>query len=129
MKNVVPKTESEMENGASIYSNPCREVNKIPKVTVSSRDAFEFFRFPFIISWCAQVTVTPEDKRRIVFRRGILIGLKGVIGFGGQICPISGVGEILLCRKAQKNETKKRTSEEMNRIIPVFSPFVTVFVW
>jgi len=48
---------------------------------------------------------------------------------GGQACPISGMGEILLCRNPQKNETKNNTSETMNRIIPVFSPFITIGEW
>jgi len=35
------------------------------------------------------------------------------------------VGEILLWKNPQKNDTKKNTSDEMNRIIPIFSPFIT----
>jgi len=35
------------------------------------------------------------------------------------------VGEILLWKKAQKKDAKNRTSEAMNRIMPVFSPFMT----
>jgi len=77
------------------------------------------------ISWCAQVTVTPEDKRRIVFSKGTLMGLNGWIPIGGHDCPNSIVGEILLWKKAQKNDTKKNTSEVINKIIPVFNPFIT----
>lgn len=40
--------------------------------------------------------LTPDDRRRIVFNKGILIGLKDEISFGGHICPISTEGEILL---------------------------------
>jgi len=72
---------------------------------------------------------TPEDSNRIVFRRGILIGLKEVIDRGGHICPISMVGEILLWKNAQKNEMKKNTSDEINKTIPVFRPFITMFEW
>jgi len=39
---------------------------------------------------------TPDDNRRIVFNRGILIGLKDLIDKGGHICPNSTVGEMLL---------------------------------
>lgn len=39
------------------------------------------------------------------------------------------MGEILLWRKAQKKETKKETSEMINRIIPVLSPFMTKLEW
>jgi hypothetical protein len=51
--------------------------------------------------------------------------LKGEIPVGGQDCPNSTVGEILLCRKAQKNEIKKKTSERINKIIPIFNPLTT----
>ena len=40
--------------------------------------------------------VIPDDRRRIVFIRGILIGLNDVIDRGGHLCPSSTVGEILL---------------------------------
>jgi len=50
----------------------------------------------FSISWCDHVTVTPEDRSKIVFINGILIGLKAVIVIGGQAWPSSIVGEILL---------------------------------
>jgi hypothetical protein len=56
----------------------------------------DLLKFLISISWWAQVTVTPEDRRRRVFSSGMLIGLKVVIVFGGQICPNSKVGEILL---------------------------------
>ncbi len=57
------------------------------------------------------------------------MGLNEAIERGGQLCPNSGVGEILLWKKAQKNETKNSTSERINRIIPVFSPFITKCEW
>jgi hypothetical protein len=72
---------------------------------------------------------TPDESKRIVFRRGILIGLKELIDRGGHICPSSTVGEILLWKKAQKNETKNKTSDEMNSTIPVLRPFITKFEW
>jgi hypothetical protein len=81
------------------------------------------------MAWWAQVTETPEDKSKIVFRRGILIGLNGLMEIGGHICPSSTVGEILLWKNAQKNDTKKNTSDRMNNTIPVFSPFITTFEW
>jgi hypothetical protein len=42
------------------------------------------------------VTVTPDDRRIIVFSRGTLKGLKGVIPVGGQNRPISKFGDKLL---------------------------------
>jgi myosin-crossreactive antigen len=72
---------------------------------------------------------TPEDRSRIVFSSGILIGLKDMIDRGGHACPNSTVGEILLWKNAQKNEMKKNTSDEINNTIPVFNPFITRFEW
>ena len=73
--------------------------------------------------------VTPEDKSRIVFSRGILIGLNELIEWGGQACPNSIVGEILLWKNDQKKDTKKKISDVMNKIIPVFRPFITIDEW
>jgi hypothetical protein len=60
-----------------------------------------------------------------VFIRGILIGLKVVIDREGQFWPNSTVGEILLWKNAQKKDTKNNTSDTINRIIPIFKPFIT----
>ena len=75
------------------------------------------------------MTVTPEDRRTVVFRSGIENGLIGWIPEGGQIQPSSGVGARLEWKNAQKNAKKKATSEVINRIIPHRSPFVTDRVW
>lgn len=64
-----------------------------------------------------------------MFRRGILIGLNDIMDMGGHVCPNSTVGEILLWKKAQKKEVKNSTSDAMNRIIPVFRPFITSSEW
>jgi hypothetical protein len=50
-----------------------------PNITVNIRDKRDFSRFLFSISWWAQVTVTPDERSRIVFKRGTLIGLKELI--------------------------------------------------
>lgn len=57
---------------------------------------FDFLNSFFNISWCAQVTVTPDDNNKMVLSNGILIGLNGWIERGGHLCPSSTVGEILL---------------------------------
>ena len=94
---------------------------------VRIKASLALLKFLFNISWCDQVMDTPDDNKRIVFRSGILIGLNEVIDKGGHICPNSTVGEILLWKNAQKNEMKKNTSDEMNKTIPVFRPFITKF--
>jgi len=75
--------------------------------------------------WWAQVTVTPEANNTAVFSRGIWKGLKAMIIVGGQIAPNSPVGVKLLWKKAQKNETKKKISDTINKIIPHFKPKTT----
>jgi hypothetical protein len=46
-----------------------------PNMMVIAKEFFALLKFPLSISWCDHVMVTPDDKRRIVFRSGILIGL------------------------------------------------------
>lgn len=85
--------------------------------------------FPSIRLWCAHVTVTPEANKIAVFNKGTWKGLKGIIPVGGHVAPNSIAGERLLWKKAQKNETKKNTSETINRIIPHRKPIVTGYEW
>lgn len=115
-----------MQNGASTYSNPWNKVKTMPRVMVNANalEALDFILF--IIAWCAQVTETPDDSNKMVFSSGMLIGLKELIDIGGHICPSSIVGEILLWKNAQKKETKKNTSDKINKTIPVFNPFITI---
>jgi hypothetical protein len=125
IKNVEPNAESRIENGASLYSNACRAVNTIPSIIVVTSESFLSFSMPLIILWCDQVTVTPDDRSRIVFRSGMFKGSKGVIPFGGHNIPTSALGEMLLWKKAQKKDKKNSTSEAINSNIPVFNPFIT----
>lgn len=90
---------------------------------------FEVLNLLFRILWCAHVTVTPDDNRIIVFNNGISIGLNVLIDFGGQFIPISIDGESLEWKNPQKNEKKNITSDVINKIIPIFIPLVTKFVW
>lgn len=112
-----------------MYSNPWKREKIIPKEIVKIKAILDLLKLFFNISWWDHVTVTPEDKSKIVFIRGILIGLKARMVIGGHAWPISIVGEILLWKKAQKNETKKKTSDEIKSTIPVFSPFITKLEW
>jgi len=125
IKKTLPKEESDMQKGASRYSNPCSIVKIAPKVIVIISGSVDLEKSFFNISWWDHVTVTPEDRSKIVFIRGILIGLKVIIDKEGQFCPSSIVGEILLWKNAQKKDTKNKTSETINKTIPIFSPFMT----
>ena len=129
IKKVEPKAESDMQKGASIYSNAWNIVKIVPKIIVNVKALFAFLKFILIISWWDHVILTPEESRKIVFSNGILIGLKELIENGGHDCPNSIVGEILLWKKAQKKDTKNNTSEAINKIIPVFKPFITCIEW
>jgi hypothetical protein len=75
------------------------------------------------------VTETPDEIRMIVFNKGTWIGQNILIPEGGQINPISIVGDNLLWKKAQKKEIKKKISEIINKIIPSFIPVSTWLVW
>jgi len=48
---------------------------------------------PFRSLWCDQVRDTPEDSRMAVLSRGTPQGCMGVIPVGGQVIPISAVGD------------------------------------
>jgi len=65
-------------------------------VIVRANEYLAFLKFFLIISWWDHVILTPEDNNKIVFSKGILIGLKELIDIGGHICPNSTVGEMLL---------------------------------
>ena len=129
IKKLDPKEESAIQKGASAYSKNWNMENTTPRKIVRYKAKLDFFKLLFNISWWAQVTVTPEDSRRIVLSKGILMGLKGWIERGGHLCPNSIVGEMLLWKKAQKKEAKKNTSDVIKRIIPVLSPFITKSEW
>jgi len=60
-----------------------------------------------------------------VLSKGTLNGLSGLIPVGGHAQPISGVGDRLLWKNAQKNAKKNNTSEVINRIIPQRNPVIT----
>jgi hypothetical protein len=63
-----------------------------------------------------------------VFNKGTWNGLNTKIPKGGQLFPISILGDKLLWKNAQKKLRKKNTSETMNKIIPHRSPLVTKIV-
>ena len=50
MKKVEPNVESDMENGASLYSNACNSENTMPNVIVIMRLALALLKFLFSIS-------------------------------------------------------------------------------
>lgn len=60
-----------------------------------------------------------------VFRRGTPHGWIGDIPVGGQVIPISAVGDSALWKNAQKNEKKNITSDSTNNINPILIPRTT----
>lgn len=101
----------------------------MPRETVINRAWIVLIRFCSSSLWWAHVTVTPDASNVAVFNKGTLYGFKGLIPDGGHEHPISGVGDNLLWKKAQKNAKKNKTSDVINRIIPHRKPFVTYEVW
>ncbi len=128
IKNVDPYTASAIEKEASKYSNPWRDVKYSPSKTVIKSPWIPWEWLFSIIAWWAHVTVTPDARRMAVFSRGIWKGLKGLIPTGGHALPISTAGARLLWKKAQKKETKNKTSEVINKIIPHRNPTPTIEV-
>jgi len=112
-----------------MYSNPCNIENRTPKEIVKYNDNNLCCFILLKIEWWHQVTDTPEEIRSKVLSKGILIGLKGTILSGGQDCPNSSEGEILLWKKAQKKEKKNKTSDKIKRSIPIWRPTVTCKLW
>lgn len=99
-----------------------------PKIIVIIKPLIVWLNVLLIKLWWDQVIDNPEEISKIVFKRGILNGLKGVIWVGGHINPSWIVGANLEWKYLQKNEIKKNTSEVMKRIIPHFNPCITFFV-
>ena len=60
--------------------------------------------------------ITPEASRIAVFSNGTCIRLNGWIPVGGQVDPNSIVGDSIVWKNAQKNDTKNKTSETMVEI-------------
>jgi len=86
-------------------------------------------RWPLNRALWDQVKLTPEEIKRIVFKKGSPHGFIGWIPNGGQIPPIHIDGDKALWKNAQKNEKKNITSETINSFIPNFKPFLTCIVW
>lgn len=128
-KKVEPYTESAMQKGASTYSKACNAVNIKPRNTVKLNPLIDSSLSPLTMLWCAHVTVAPELSKIAVFNSGTEKGLRGSIPRGGQHTPISIAGDKLLWKKAQKKETKNKTSETINSKKPIFKPFTVAFVW
>ena len=77
----------------------------------------------------AQVTLTPEEIKIMVFNKGTPQGLKTWIPSGGQQEPNSTLGDSLAWKNAQKKDKKKNTSEVINKTIPQCNPKTTILVW
>ena len=75
------------------------------------------------------MTLIPDEINTIVFNKGTWNGLNTLIPKGGQIEPTSILGERLLWKKAQKNLTKKKISDTINKAIPHRNPNSTIEVW
>lgn len=129
IKNVEPYTPSEIVKEASIYSYAWRAVNPAAKIRVRNNPILAASFLPARISWCAHVTVAPDESSITVFSKGIPHGSNGFILVGGHVAPISIAGERLEWKNAQKKAKKNITSETINSIIPKRKPYCTVFVW
>jgi hypothetical protein len=96
IKNVLPKEESDIENGADKYSIDWNIENNTPKKMVTHIRVIDLSYLFLSIRWWAQVTETPEEINKMVLVNGILIGLNVLIDVGGQYWPIKIDGDRLL---------------------------------
>jgi len=129
IKKVDPYTPSAKVKEASTYSIPCKKVKYTPRTTVIKSPCNVLEWSPSIREWWAQVTLTPEEMRTIVFSRGTWKGLNTLIPNGGQVAPPSVFGATLEWKKAQKNLKKKNTSETIKSAMPPRRPISTIDVW
>ena len=111
-KNVLPKEESEMVKGASTYSSSWINVKYTPNKIVIIRDWDALEKLPSIRAWCAHVTLTPEERRIIVFIKGTFQGLNASTPIGGQEQPNSILGERLLWKARRKRKKYHFRSDE-----------------
>ena len=112
-----------------IYSKIWKQVKIIARKIVKANPQTASNFKPAVIAWCVYVTVAPEQSKINVFTKGTSKGLNVFIPFGGQILPISIVGDKLAAKKAQKKATKNIISETINKIIPYLKPNWTILVW
>jgi len=112
-----------------MYSIAWRTVKYRPSAIVTFKDKTVcLWKLASNLLW-AQVTLTPEESKIIVFNKGTLQGLKVKIPAGGHLEPSSTLGANLEWKNAQKKDKKKKTSEVINKIIPHRSPDTTTWVW
>jgi hypothetical protein len=72
-----------MKKSASTYSTPCKPVKTKPKKKVKNKDKLTCNLLWQIMPICANVKITPEDSRTVVFNKGTEKGFKIGIPIGG----------------------------------------------
>ena len=93
--------------------------NKI--VIIRDWDALE--KIPSIRAWCAHVTLTPEERRIIVFIKGAVQELNASTPIGGQEQPNSMLGERLLWKARRKRKIslpKWRKALYLIEVLPLY---------
>jgi hypothetical protein len=73
-------------------------------------------------AWCAQVILTPDANKIIVFSNGIDQGSITGKPIGGHTLAIHMVGPKDDVKNAQKNPPKNITSDNINNLKPIFNP-------
>lgn len=69
-----------------------------PNNTVSSKEIKLALKSPSSIAWWVHVTETPEETKRMVFKKGMPLGSKGEIPTGGHTPPSSTAGASAKCK-------------------------------
>jgi hypothetical protein len=114
-----------MEKKDSLYSNIIHMMNVIPIRIVRVMAMEAFFIWFLEIMWWDVVINTPDDARRIVFNRGMWMGMRGLIPRGGHLLPRLMSGNQYSWMNDQNNLTNSRISDRM-KIIREF--FIKVWI-
>ena len=104
--------------------------NSAKTIVIDIQSSLSYFKPFFIYKW-TKVTVTPDNNKIKVFKKGTSQGSKinSLIPTGGQLKFKAIVGVILDQKKAQKKAKKNITSEKINKSILIIKLVWTCLVW
>lgn len=119
-KKVEPAFPSDILSQVEWYSYPCQTVKINARKIVACKLEMLCLYLLHIKQWWHNVTVAPEDNKRMVLNKGIPQVLINSIQLAGKKHPHSTGGERLLWKNAQKIAKKNITSERMNKPKPIF---------
>jgi hypothetical protein len=105
------------------YSSRCNKRKRAPKATLNPNHPLTLSRFWALLT--LNVTLTLEERRMMVLRRGTPIGFTASMPMGGQEAPVCTLGDRALSKNAQNPLAKRaaslRRSQRKAMMAPDFS--------